>query len=140
VNVELRPLGDYEQLLASASRPWGAGTIVHGSGVLDDLVAGIERHRDTDWTSEYWQRLIPRPVAVGCVPWLTDRPVAEALASLDQCCVVVDKQQPEYDPVRWLALHGTALSTERLRSSYATDVTSPRTRLWSGPRPNVAGL
>jgi hypothetical protein len=41
--------------------------VVHGSCVLDDLVAGIERHRDTDWTDKDWHRLGPTPAALGCV-------------------------------------------------------------------------
>jgi hypothetical protein len=62
-----RPLEDYEQSLSSEitgverwdGRPWIL--------VLDDLVAGIERHRDTDWTDKYWHRLGPTPAALGCV-------------------------------------------------------------------------
>jgi len=109
--MNLRPLGEYEQPLGSTARPWSAGTVVHGSGVLDDLLAGLARHISTDWSAEYWRRLEPRVAAIGCVAWLTDRAVAEALASFDQCCVVVDKQQPEYDAVRRLASDGKPLSS-----------------------------
>jgi hypothetical protein len=54
--MDLPPLGDYEQLGGSHPRPWASGTVVHGSGVLDDLVAGIARHRDGS-TQHYWARL-----------------------------------------------------------------------------------
>lgn len=87
---------------------------MHGSGVLDDLLAGLARHISTDWSAEYRWRLEPRVAAIGCVPWLADRTVAEALASFDQCCVVVDKQQPEYDAVRRLANDGKPLSSAYL--------------------------
>jgi len=40
--------------------------------------------------------------------------VAEALASFDQCCIVVNKQQPEYDAVRRLATEGRPLSSAYL--------------------------
>ena len=112
--MNMRPLGDYERLLRSTARAWGAGTVVHGSGVLDDLKAGLEQHATTDWTAQYWRRLQPRAAVIGCVPWLTDHATAEALASFGQCCVVVDKQQPEYDAVRWLAVEGTSLSSAYL--------------------------
>src|SRR5262245_12008294 len=108
------PLGDFGQLIQSAARTWIAGTVVHGSGVVDDLLAGIERHRDTDWTAEYGRRLGPHTAAIGCVPWLTDRAVADALAAFAQCCIVVDKQQPEYGAVRRLADKGTPLSSAYL--------------------------
>ncbi|MPZ26515.1 MAG: hypothetical protein GEV12_08665 [Micromonosporaceae bacterium] len=112
--MNARPLGDYEQLLRQTARTWAAGTVVHGSGVLDDLVAGINRHRNTDWTSTYWRRLDPRAAAIGCVPWLTDAAVVDALLQLDQCCIVVDKQQPEYPAVRRLAAEGRPLSSAYL--------------------------
>lgn len=109
--MDLRPLGEYEQLLRSGPHGWTAGTVVHGSRVLDDLVAGIEKHRATDWREEYWRRLEPRPAALGCVPWLTDFAVADALVALGSSCIVVDKQQPEYEAVRRLARLGTPLSS-----------------------------
>jgi hypothetical protein len=112
--MEIPPLGDYEQLLKSRARPWSAGTVVHGSKVLDDLVDGLVRHSSTDWTAEYWRRTDPRPAVIGCVPWLTDYAVTRALASFDQCCIVVDKQQPEYNAVRQLASKGNALSSAYL--------------------------
>ncbi|MEJ3741750.1 hypothetical protein WEI85_00410 [Actinomycetes bacterium KLBMP 9797] len=112
--MDMRPLGDYEQLLGSTAQPWSGGTVVHGSGVLDDLLAGLARHGSTDWSTEHWRRLEPRVAAIGCVPWLTDHAVAEALASFDQCCIVVDKQQPEYDAVRRLANEGNPLSSAYL--------------------------
>ncbi|MER6809949.1 hypothetical protein ABT299_11770 [Spirillospora sp. NPDC000708] len=112
--MEIPPLGDYAQLLKSEARPWSAGTIVHGSKVLDDLVAGLERHTRTDWTTKHWQRTDPRPAVIGCVPWLTDFPVTRALTAFDQCCIVVDKQQPEYNAVRQLAARGNPLSSAYL--------------------------
>jgi hypothetical protein len=94
-----RPLEDYEQFLSSESRVWGGGTVVHGSRVLDDLVAGIERHRDTDWSEKYWHRLGRSPAALGCVP-LSDGTVADAVGVWAAVCIVVDKQQPEREAVR----------------------------------------
>jgi hypothetical protein len=108
--MEYRPLGDYEHLLVSRPHPWGNGTVVHGSGALDDLTAGIEKHIATS-TEGYWRRLDPRPAGLGCVPWLTDDRVVDALTQLDQCCVLVDKQQPDYAAVRRLARDGRALSS-----------------------------
>jgi hypothetical protein len=108
------PLGDYKQLLQSGARPWSAGTVVHGSNVLDDLVAGLTRHSATDWTTEYRRRTDPSAAAIGCVPWLTDDAVARALASFGQCCIVVDKQQPQYHAVRQLADNGKPLSSAYL--------------------------
>jgi hypothetical protein len=74
----------------------------------------VNRHRDTDWTVEYSRRLGPSAAAIGCVPWMTDLVVAEALAAFDQCCIVVDKQQPEYGAVQRLARDGTSLSSAYL--------------------------
>jgi hypothetical protein len=107
--MDYRPLGDYEHLLVSRPHEWANGTVVHGSGVLDDLVAGIEKHISTS-TDGYWSRLIPQPVGIGCVPWLTDDRVVDALMQLGQFCVLVDKQQPDYAAVRKLARHGNPLS------------------------------
>lgn len=112
--MDMQPLGDYAQLLLSTARAWSAGTVVHGSRVLDDLVVRLEQFRNTDWTAEYWPRLAPRTAVIGCVPWLTDRAVADALASFDQCCIVVDKQQPDYASVQLLANAGDALSSAYL--------------------------
>lgn len=110
--MDFKPLGDYEELLRSAPAGWGSGTVTHGSGgvVLDDLIAGIQRHRETA-TAGYWPDQEPRPVAIGCVPWLTDQSIASALAGLGGCCIVVDKQQPDYAAVRYLAEHGSSLSS-----------------------------
>jgi hypothetical protein len=113
--MERRPLGSYDQFGAPGPQDWTSGTVIHGSGVVDDLVSGIAAHRDRDWTGEYWRRLGPAPAAIGCVPWLTDRDVAAALSSLANCSIVVDKQQPEYDAVRQLAQYGTGLSTAYLK-------------------------
>ncbi|MBG6092809.1 hypothetical protein [Actinomadura viridis] len=40
--------------------------------------------------------------------------MTSALASFDQCCIVVDKQQPQYTAVRQLASNGKALSSANL--------------------------
>jgi hypothetical protein len=40
--------------------------------------------------------------------------VVDALVPFDQCCVIVDKQQPEYAAVRRLAQHGRPLSSAYL--------------------------
>jgi hypothetical protein len=113
-HMNARPLGEYEQLLRSTARPCNHGTIVHGSGVIDDLVAGLARHRTTDWTNAYWRRLAPQSAALGCVPWLSDRAVVNELVAFPQCCIVVDKQQPEYAQLRRLAAQGRPLSSAYL--------------------------
>jgi hypothetical protein len=110
----MKPLGAYSPLLASTARPWAAGTVIHGSNVLDDLVAGLRQHLARDWTASYGRRLEPRPAVVGCVPWLTDRDVVDALTAFGQCCIVVDKQQPEYEGVRRLASQGRPISSAYL--------------------------
>lgn len=112
--MNLPPLGDYEQLLQSTAQDWAAGTVVHGSRVVDDLIAGLAHHTSIDWTGEYWRRLEPRPAVLGCVPWLTDGAVVDALVSFDQCCIVVDKQQDDYAAVRRLARDGRPLSSAYL--------------------------
>ncbi len=65
-------------------------TVTHGSGVIEDLAAGI-RHFRTSAADGYWSRLTPATVGIGCVPWLTDLKVIDELAALDDLCVVVDK-------------------------------------------------
>jgi hypothetical protein len=75
--------------------------------VLDDLVAGIEKHIATS-SEDYSRRLERRPAGIGCVPWLTDDRVVDALTQLQQCCVIVDKQQADYAAVRSLARYGRA--------------------------------
>lgn len=112
--VKMKPLGEYEQLLGPDPREWSAGSVSHGSRVLDHLVAGIEHHRETA-TDGYWARLGAQPAALGCVPWLTDWKVSRALASLAQCCILLDKQQPPYPAVEQLAKTDSALSSAYLR-------------------------
>lgn len=66
-------------------------TVVHGSGVVENLVAGI-RHFRENAARHYWRRLGPTPAALGCVPWLTDPAVIDELSSFGGTCIVVDKQ------------------------------------------------
>jgi len=112
--MDMQPLGAYRQLLASSSSPWASGMVIHGSNVLADLVAGLRRHLETDWTATYSRRLEPRPAVIGCVPWLTDRDVADALTAFDQSCIIVDKQQPEFGAVKRLAVRGRPISSTYL--------------------------
>lgn len=99
---------EFEPLLDSPPQRWGPGTeprrknwsrlsayqhpttVTHGSGVIDDLVAGIRRFRSTA-IDDYWSRLTPATAGIGCVPWLTDLVVIDELAALGALCVVVDK-------------------------------------------------
>jgi hypothetical protein len=110
----MKPLGAYSPLLKSTSRRWAAGTVIHGDHVLDDLVAGLRHHLETDWKAIYGNRLEPQPAVIGCVPWLTDRHVVDALTAFGQCCIAVDKQQPEYYQVMRLATQGRPISSPYL--------------------------
>ncbi len=121
---------EFEPLLDWPVQVWGPGveprrknwstlstyqhptTVTHGSGVIDDLVAGI-RHFRANAIDGYWARLIPATAAIGCVPWLTDLAVIDELAALDALCVVVDKHEAT---ARSALLHqrGSALSSAYL--------------------------
>ncbi|MFC9694333.1 hypothetical protein ACFTSF_37665 [Kribbella sp. NPDC056951] len=92
---------------------WGTSagnTVAHGVHVVDDLISGIDNHRETA-TGRYWSRVSPRPAAIGCVPWLTHNGVSQALARLGSCCIVVDKQQPTYRAVQLLSDTATPLAS-----------------------------
>jgi hypothetical protein len=106
----VKPLGEYEHFLQGDALSWSAGTVTHGSRVLDDLVTGIEHHRETA-TAGYWRRLGATSAALSCVPWLMDFRVVNALASLGEGCIIVDKQQPDYSAARHLAEIGRPLSS-----------------------------
>jgi hypothetical protein len=53
-----------------------------GSKVLADLAAGLTAH----------SKAVRRPVVVGCVPWFSAAPVADALCRQEAVCIVVDKR------------------------------------------------
>lgn len=72
---------------------WFGGQVVDGlAQVIDEHVATEARERE------------PMPAALGFVPWLTYAGIAERLARLPACCIVVDKGQ------QWLA---SALATAK---------------------------
>lgn len=104
VRVTWSPLGEYPPFSTGSRKPrtWGAedrsrvwfgGQVVDGlAQVIDEHVAAEARERE------------PMPAALGCVPWLTHAGIAERLARLPACCILVDKGQ------QWLA---TALATAK---------------------------
>ncbi|WP_328993915.1 phospholipase D family protein [Kribbella sp. NBC_01245] len=96
--------------------PWRGATkdsAIFGPGVVDDLVRGVDDHRGSS-TNDYWRRLEPTPAAIGCVPYFSDRDVANALGKLGACCIVVDKRQQTDRAVRILDNIGTPISSAYL--------------------------
>lgn len=121
-----RPLGEYPQFGPSRPLPWGerpGWTITFGTGVIPNLVEGIRAHADTA-AGDHSQRFWPATAAVGCVPYFTSRAVADALLSLDACCVVVDKQAQRSPALASLAARaGGGLSSHYLYE--LNDLTAP---------------
>jgi hypothetical protein len=88
--IERKPLGDYHEFAwwSGKSRQWGPDDgwrAWFGGGVADALVTVINEH-----VNEIGRRG-GRPAAIGCVPWLTSKAIADALGRLSACCVVVSK-------------------------------------------------
>jgi len=87
------PLGEYEPFRSwnGSPRAWGPddqSRVWFGGEVVDGLVSIIDEHLARDRPGRRFDTL---PAAIGCVPWLTHRGVAERLAQLEACCIVVDK-------------------------------------------------
>jgi hypothetical protein len=93
------PLGDYEPFRRWSGKPraWGpegAGWRVwFGGKVIDGLCEVLDEHLAAPRRSGKY------PAAVGCVPWLTSRAVAQRLLAMSCYCVVVDKASPDERPV-----------------------------------------
>jgi hypothetical protein len=93
------PLGDYEPFRRRTGKPraWGsegAGWRAwFGGKVVDGLCDVLDEHLAAPRRSGKF------PAAVGCVPWLTSKAVAQRLLALASCCVVVDKASPNERPV-----------------------------------------
>lgn len=89
--MERMPLGDYEPFRrwSGHARAWGAEEARWrawmGGGVIDGLCELLDDHLDHRRSSRN------APAALGCVPWLTSRRVAERLERLTACCVVTNK-------------------------------------------------
>jgi hypothetical protein len=60
-----------------------------GTGVLGDLIAGIQSFARLPRPNLF--RNWVDPIAIGCVPWLNDDGVVDALARLSGCCIVISK-------------------------------------------------
>jgi hypothetical protein len=93
VGVMWSPLGEYLPFgsWSGQPRPWGAdgrSRVWFGGQVVDGLAQMIDEHV----AAEARERE-PMPAVLGCVPWLTHAGIAERLARLPACCVVVDKGQ-----------------------------------------------
>src|SRR5882724_3221427 len=89
--VSTPTFGDYDAFAAwsGTSRPWGPDgnwQVWLGHQVVGGLVEVIERRLRTP--SGYREAA---PAALGCVPWFTHEEIADRLARLSACCVVVDK-------------------------------------------------
>lgn len=91
------PLGDYEPFRNWSGKPraWGpegAGWQVwFGGKVVDGFCKVLDEHLAAPRRSGRNARY---PAAIGCVPWLTSRAVAQRLLAMASYCVVVDKPPP----------------------------------------------
>lgn len=73
----------------AAAAQWTAGTVAFGN-VIEDLADNITAFAEQE-RADSWRR-VERPAAIGCVPWLNNDRIIDALAFLDGgVCVVVDK-------------------------------------------------
>ena len=79
--------------------------------MIDGLLAVIDEHVAT-----VSKRREPMPAALGCVPWLTDNGIAERLARLEACCVVVDKGHQHLAAALGTASNGFPNVLPRLRN------------------------
>lgn len=107
VGVTWSPLGGYGAVAGwtahprswgqdGRSRVWFAGDVLDGlTQVIDEHVAAVQLER------RWWS-----PAALGCVPWLIHRGIAERLARLHACCIVVDKGRGYVPPVLAEATNG----------------------------------
>jgi hypothetical protein len=88
---------------------WGpadGSSVVFGTDVVDDLVAGMESFLSSPRPSSR-----AAPAALGCVGWLTDGLVVQALLRFDACCIVVDKPGGQSPAERKLRHAGAGFST-----------------------------
>lgn len=107
------PLGGYPQFDRSKSGPvpWGAGgrsQVCFGEGVLPDLVRGLQELPALA-AEGMPLKAAARPTVIGCVFRLTSSEVVDALLALD-CCIVVDRQQKQREPLERLNRYGQPLS------------------------------
>ena len=63
-----------------------------GGKVIDGLCEVLDEHLDAPRCGGMY------PAAVGCVPWLTSKAVAQRLLALASYCVVLDKAPPNQTP------------------------------------------
>lgn len=68
--------------------PWGCGTASFGA-VIDDLIKGVDHFIAESRTNtlDKWST----PAAVGCVPWMNHERLIASLATLNDCCIVMNK-------------------------------------------------
>jgi hypothetical protein len=93
VRVTWSPLGSYEPFRSwnGRARSWGPddrSRVWFGGDVVDGLVTVLDEHLQRRPPGRRFDTL---PAAIGCVPWFTHRGVAERLAQLSSCCIVIDK-------------------------------------------------
>src|ERR1700730_7013904 len=91
-----KALGDHDAFKRWSGKPreWGPDRAGwrswFGGGVVDGLCDLIQEHLDE---RRGWGMA---PAAIGCVYWLTSKPVVDLLLQLNSCCVVVDKGTSTY--------------------------------------------
>jgi hypothetical protein len=84
--------GDHDALSSGSggSHPWGPDAkwrAWFGREVVGGIVEVLDQHVQT--VADRYRSTAP--AALGCVPWLTHADIADRLARLDACCIVVDK-------------------------------------------------
>ena len=130
------PLGDYEHLREWTNRPrgWAVGNAQFGGGVVDHLVAGLVDFLAelAEKNSQHSARYARTPVAVGCVPWLTSKPVAEALMRF-RSLILIDKASSQYSAVAQLHGADRGLWSQILGTDYYAPVDSAGAPRLVGP-------
>lgn len=85
-----------------------------GTNVLDQVQLGIEQHLEHDL---YRGRFVP--VVLGCVPWFTDRKLAELVAPVRSCIVMNKSSKNESDVPKWLNTSGRSVPKSWLDELHA---------------------
>lgn len=80
---------------------WALGTISLAVNVIDELARGIATFPDVV-DDRFRRKAMAVPVGIGCVPWLNDDAVIDALLGLDQVCIVIDKKASQTGAKRLL--------------------------------------
>jgi hypothetical protein len=110
---EHEPLGSHEYFSQWAtSRAWQGGTVAFGSAVIDDFVTGINefariprKNTDRHWVES---------AAIGCVPRMNTAREVGALASRQNCCIVIAKTTKDMRAARALQDVGRPIGVQYL--------------------------